>query len=72
MMAHPLAVQLRHLQSLGELVLDKNTTVVFRPLMSTSSELGAFVARENAAATTPPARFATPVVISNGAEAADQ
>ncbi|MEU4674598.1 slipin family protein [Amycolatopsis sp. NPDC023774] len=74
MMAHPLALQLRNLQSLVELGVDKNTTVVFpAPLMSTISELGAFVARENAAANTPPAPFATPpVVTSNGAEATDQ
>jgi regulator of protease activity HflC (stomatin/prohibitin superfamily) len=51
MMAHPLALQLRNLQSLVELGVDKNTTVVFpAPLMSTISELGAFLARENSAA----------------------
>ncbi|MEZ0077405.1 slipin family protein [Planotetraspora sp. GP83] len=56
MMAHPLALQLRNLQSLVELGVDKNTTVVFpAPLMSTIGELGSFLARENAAATaTPP------------------
>jgi regulator of protease activity HflC (stomatin/prohibitin superfamily) len=55
MMAHPLALQLRNLQSLVELGVDKNTTVVFpAPLMSTIGELGAFLARENAAATTGP------------------
>lgn len=47
MMAHPLALQLRNLQTLIELGVDKNTTVVFpAPLMSTISELGAFLARE--------------------------
>jgi regulator of protease activity HflC (stomatin/prohibitin superfamily) len=52
MMAHPLALQLRNLQSLVELGVDKNTTVVFpAPLMSTIGELGAFLARENASAT---------------------
>jgi regulator of protease activity HflC (stomatin/prohibitin superfamily) len=52
MMAHPLALQLRNLQSLVELGVDKNTTVVFpAPLMSTIGELGAFLARENRAAT---------------------
>jgi len=52
MMAHPLALQLRNLQSLVELGVDKNTTVVFpAPLMSTIGELGAFLAREKAAAT---------------------
>jgi hypothetical protein len=55
MMAHPLALQLRNLQSLVELGVDKNTTVVFpAPLMSTIQELGTFLAREQAAATTPP------------------
>jgi regulator of protease activity HflC (stomatin/prohibitin superfamily) len=47
MMAHPLALQLRNLQTLIELGVDKNTTVVFpAPLMSTISELGSFLARE--------------------------
>jgi regulator of protease activity HflC (stomatin/prohibitin superfamily) len=51
MMAHPLALQLRNLQSLVEIGVDKNTTVVFpAPLMSTIGELGAFLTRENAAA----------------------
>ncbi|GAB3610025.1 slipin family protein [Humibacter ginsengiterrae] len=51
MMAHPLALQLRNLQTLVELGVDKNTTVVFpAPLMSTISELGAFLAREAAGA----------------------
>ena len=51
MMAHPLALQLRNLQSLVELGVDKNTTVVFpTPLMSTTGELGSSLAWENAAA----------------------
>src|SRR5690348_11409770 len=51
MMAHPLALQLRNLQSLVEIGVDKNTTVVFpAPLMSTIGELGSFLAREAAAA----------------------
>lgn len=51
MMAHPLALQLRNLQTLVELGVDKNTTVVFpAPLMSTIGELGTFLARETAAA----------------------
>lgn len=58
MMAHPLALQLRNLQSLVELGVDKNSTVVFpAPLMTTIAELGAFLAREKAAslpAVTPP------------------
>jgi hypothetical protein len=55
MMAHPLALQLRNLQSLVEIGVDKNTTVVFpAPLMSTIGELGAFLARETAAAVEAP------------------
>jgi regulator of protease activity HflC (stomatin/prohibitin superfamily) len=54
MMAHPLALQLRNLQSLVEIAVDKNSTVVFpAPLMSTIEELGSFLAREKAAARTP-------------------
>jgi len=54
-MAHPLALQLRNLQSLVEIGVDKNTTVVFpAPLMTTIAELGAFLARENAASSAPP------------------
>ncbi|MGZ4487951.1 MAG: slipin family protein [Nocardioides sp.] len=50
MMEHPLALQLRNLQSLVEIGVDKNTTVVFpAPLMSTIEELGAFLAREKSA-----------------------
>src|ERR1043165_852877 len=46
MMAHPLALQLRNLQSLVEIGVDQNTTVVFpAPLMSTIGELGSFLAR---------------------------
>jgi len=52
MMAHPLALPLRNLQSLVEIGVDKNTTVVFpAPLMSTIQELTAFLSRENASAT---------------------
>jgi regulator of protease activity HflC (stomatin/prohibitin superfamily) len=51
MAAHPLALQLRNLQSMVEIGVDKNTTVVFpAPLMSTIGELGAFLARETDAA----------------------
>ncbi len=54
MMAHPLALQLRNLQSLVEIGVDKNTTVVFpAPLMSTIEEIGSFLAREQAASTRP-------------------
>src|SRR6187200_2588023 len=48
MMAHPVALQLRNLQSLVEIGVDKNSTVVFpAPLMSTIAELAAFLARED-------------------------
>jgi regulator of protease activity HflC (stomatin/prohibitin superfamily) len=73
MMDHPLALQLRNLQSLVEIGVDKNTTVVFpAPLMSTIGELGSFLARETAAAasTTPPSteRITTsPDPVLNGA-----
>ena len=47
MMAHPLALQLRNLQTLAELGVEKNTTVVFpAPIMSAIGELGTFLARE--------------------------
>jgi len=75
MMAHPLALQLRNLQSLVEIGVDKNTTVVFpAPLMSTISELGSFIASEQAAATRvlPPSsdknrRTAAPGAAADGA-----
>jgi regulator of protease activity HflC (stomatin/prohibitin superfamily) len=73
MMAHPLALQLRNLQSLVEIGVDKNTTVVFpAPIMTTIAELGAFLAREAAAATpgvSPNRDGAIPVVVLE--EAAD-
>ncbi|NUS73149.1 MAG: slipin family protein [Corynebacteriales bacterium] len=51
MVAHPLALQLRNLQTLVELGVDKNTTVVFpAPLMSTIGELGRFISQESDAA----------------------
>ena len=53
MMAHPLALQLRNLQTLVEIGVDKNTVVVFpAPLMSMIGELGSFLARENTSSTT--------------------
>jgi regulator of protease activity HflC (stomatin/prohibitin superfamily) len=70
MMAHPLALQLRNLQSLVEIGVDKNTTVVFpAPLMSTIGELGAFLARETAEAassTAAPPTTPAPNPASNG------
>ena len=53
MMAHPLALQLRNLQTLVEIGVDKNTVVVFpAPLMSMIGELGTFLARESASSAT--------------------
>jgi regulator of protease activity HflC (stomatin/prohibitin superfamily) len=74
MMAHPLALQLRNLQTLVELGVDKNTTVVFpAPLMSTIQELGNFLTREHAAAATrspsPPAA-GLPATVDQGADGA--
>ena len=55
MMAHPLALQLRNLQTLVEIAVDKNSSVVFpAPLMSMIGELGACRARETSAAAGPP------------------
>ena len=68
MMAHPLALQLRNLQSLVEIGVDKNTTVVFpAPLMSTIGELGVFLARESDAASVPRAGAAVPGAAPAGA-----
>jgi hypothetical protein len=66
MMAHPLALQLRNLQSLVEIGVDKNTTVVFpAPLMSTIGELGSFLTREAAAApSTAPADIPTHAAVA--------
>ncbi len=69
MMEHPLALQLRNLQSLVEIGVDKNTTVVFpAPLMSTIGELGSFLARETAAArpSTPTASDTVPSAAPTG------
>jgi regulator of protease activity HflC (stomatin/prohibitin superfamily) len=55
MMDHPIALQLRNLQTLIDIAVDKNSTVVFpAPLMSTIAELGSFLANESAAAKNPP------------------
>ena len=75
MMAHPLALQLRNLQTMVEIGVDKNSTIVFpAPLMSTIGELGAFLSRETAAATqsahSPPSqpdKATPPTVHPNGA-----
>ena len=65
MMAHPLALQLRNLQTLVEIAVDKNSTVVFpAPLMSTIGELGAFLNRETQAAGAQPAPAQPPSPVS--------
>ena len=67
MMAHPLALQLRNLQTLVEVAVDKNSTVVFpAPLMSTIGELGAFLARETKAAGELTVNPAPPTASTNG------
>jgi hypothetical protein len=51
MMAHPLALQLRNLQTMVEIGVDKNSTIMFpAPLMSTIEEIGTFLSREASAA----------------------
>jgi hypothetical protein len=56
-----------------EIGVDKNTTVVFpAPLMSTIGELGAFLARERAAGTTPPPAPAPPTGPAELPAAGDQ
>jgi hypothetical protein len=55
MMAHPLALQLRNLQTMVEIGVDKNSTIMFpAPLMSTIGEIGSFLSREAAAAVAGP------------------
>jgi regulator of protease activity HflC (stomatin/prohibitin superfamily) len=67
MMAHPLALQLRNLQTMVEIGVDKNSTIVFpAPLMSTIGELGAFLSRENAAASDTPSAPPVRPVEANG------
>ncbi len=58
MHAHPIALQLRNLQTLVEIGVEKNTTVIFpAPLLNSVAELGDFLEREHkaAAASRPPA-----------------
>jgi SPFH domain / Band 7 family len=74
MRAHPLALQLRNLQSLVEIGVDKNTTVVFpASLMTTIAELGSFLTREKGAAGLPPPAAAVssplPIAAVNGTAA---
>src|SRR5512138_427345 len=66
MMAHPLALQLRNLQSLVEIAVDKNSTVVFpAPLMSTIGELSRFLEQEASAAQTKSAPMIRPLTAAH-------
>src|SRR3954471_15978446 len=68
MLAHPLSLQLRNLQTLVEISVDKNSTVVFpAPLMSTIGELGSFLARETQAAGDLPTTSLAPTHSEDGA-----
>jgi regulator of protease activity HflC (stomatin/prohibitin superfamily) len=72
MAAHPLALQLRNLQSLVEIGVDRNTTVVFpAPLMSTIGEIGAFLAKETAAAGALPPAPAPAIPVTTRIDAPD-
>jgi regulator of protease activity HflC (stomatin/prohibitin superfamily) len=67
MMAHPLALQLRTLQTLVEIGVDKNTMVVVpAPLMSTIKEVSGFLARETAVPAPGPAPTAVEAVPDHG------
>jgi len=67
MMAHPLALQLRNLQTMVDIGVDKNSTIMFpAPLMSTIGELGAFLAREEQAAAELPATSYRPSLAGDG------
>ena len=75
MVAHPLALQLRNLQSLVEIGVDKNTTVVFpSPIMTTIAELSSFIAGESAAAAearSAPADLVKPIAAAPPSTASD-
>lgn len=61
---------MRTLQSLVEIGVDKNTTVVFpAPLMSMIEELGAFLSRETAANAAPAVASTTPIPAPEPGEA---
>ena len=67
MMAHPLALQLRTLQTLVEIGVDKNTMVVVpAPLMSTIQEVSGFLAKETAVPAPAPAPTAVEAVPGHG------
>jgi regulator of protease activity HflC (stomatin/prohibitin superfamily) len=50
MMAHPIALQLRNLQTLAEIAVEKNSTIIFpAQFMGTLSDIKSFLATEQAA-----------------------
>ena len=50
MMLHPIALQLRNLQTLAEIAVEKNSTIIFpAQFMSTVSDIKHFIAGENTA-----------------------
>jgi hypothetical protein len=60
---------LRNLQTLVEISVDKNSTVIFpAPLMSTIQELGAFLKNETQAVGDLPVSPVTPPPSTNGAK----
>jgi regulator of protease activity HflC (stomatin/prohibitin superfamily) len=68
MIEHPLALQLRNLQTLIEISVDKNSTVVFpAPLMSTINDLRSFLAREAESAASLSTKTASIAHPTNGA-----
>jgi regulator of protease activity HflC (stomatin/prohibitin superfamily) len=49
MQAHPIALQLRNLQTMAEISVEKNSTIIFpAQFMSTVADIQAFLAKENA------------------------
>jgi len=55
MMAQPLALQLRNLQTMVQIGVEKNLMIMFpAPLVSTIGEVGAFLSRETTAACAAP------------------
>jgi len=49
MAAHPIALQLRNLQTLAEISIEKNSTIIFpAQLMSTVDDIKKFINKEQA------------------------
>jgi len=67
MESHPLTLQLRTLQTLGEIAVDKNSTVVFpAPLMTTIQEIGNFLAHETKGSAPMPTASVRPAPTPDG------